>query len=79
MTRHLPMLLKRRRQNKQVSRNVAGLVLLFGTLASVISGCGSKESNTETAQVPYEEEYQEDLDNSFLGSAICFNIISSNI
>ena len=61
MTRHLPMLLKRRRQNKQVSRNVAGLVLLFGTLASVISGCGSKESNTETAQVPYEEEYQEEV------------------
>ena len=42
MTRHLPMLLKRRRQNKQVSRNAAGLVLLFGTLASVISGCGSE-------------------------------------
>ena len=61
MTRHLPMLLKRRRQNKQVSRNAAGLVLLFGTLASVISGCGSKESNTETAQVPYEEEYQEEV------------------
>ena len=61
MTRHLPMLLKRRRQNKQVSRNAAGLVLLFGTLASVISGCGSKESNTETAQVPYEEAYQEEV------------------
>ena len=60
MIRHQPMLLKRRRQNKQVSRNGAGLILFLGALASAVSGCGAEEKSPEEVQIPYEEAYLEE-------------------